>query len=82
MLYIDHDMDIYMGYDFDLNFLYQICSLFIVGKSHPLVMVTEGRLTEFLMGTSKNLQPVGEKLKGAALWFVYSLIFYEKGIIL
>lgn len=36
-------------------------------KSHPLVMVTEGRLTEFLMGTSKNLQPVGEKLKGAAL---------------
>lgn len=36
-------------------------------KSHPLVMVTEGRLTEFLMGTSKNLQPVGEKLKGVAL---------------
>lgn len=35
-------------------------------KSHHLVMVTEGRLTEFLMGTSKNLQPVGEKLKGVA----------------
>lgn len=80
--YTYFDIDNYMGYDFYLNFLYQICSLFIVGKSHPLVMVTEGRLTEFLMGTSKNLQPVGEKLKGAALWFVYSLIFYENGMIL
>lgn len=75
-------MDIYMGYDFDLNFLYQICAPFIVEKSHPLVMVTEGRLTEFLMGTSKNLQPVGEKLKGAELWFVYNLIFDENGMIL
>lgn len=72
----------WVNYDFDLNALYQLYSPFIVEKSHPLVMVTEGRLTEFLMGTSKNLQPVGEKLKGVALWFVYYLIFNENGMIL
>lgn len=77
---IYNDMYDYMGYDFDLNFLYQMCSPFIIEKSHHLVMVTEGRLTEFLMGTSKNLQPVGEKLKGVAHWFVYILIFDENGL--
>lgn len=80
--YIYFDMDNYMGYDFYLNFLYQICFLFIVGKSYFLVMVIEGRLIEFFMGISKNLQLVGEKLKGAVFWFVYSLIFYENGMIL
>lgn len=80
--YIYFDMDNYMGYDFYLNFLYQICFLFNVGKSYFLVMVIEGRLIEFFMGISKNLQLVGEKLKGAVFWFVYSLIFYENGMIL
>lgn len=80
--YIDYDMDIYMGYDFDLNFLYQICVLFIVEKSYFLVMVIEGRLIEFFMGISKNLQLVGEKLKGAVFWFVYNLIFDENDMIL
>lgn len=80
--YIYFDIDNYMGYDFYLNFLYQICFLFNVGKSYFLVMVIEGRLIEFFMGISKNLQLVGEKLKGAVFWFVYSLIFYENGMIL